>query len=163
MTTDEATRAEGMKLRPRNAARATLGALAAALFAAGGTGADAMTIRKVPGGPPGVETILLEGMIVAGDALTLQGYIAKVPVTTKIVAHLHSKGGLVGEAIAMGRVIYKNKIRTVVPSKASCVSACVIAFVGGRDWETGRPWQLKYSSARIALHSSRTGSIRART
>ena len=77
-----------------------------------------MSIKKVEGGPPGVETILLEGKIEEGDALALQGYIAKLPVGAKIVVHLNSTGGLVREAFATGRVIYKNKIRTVVPSKA---------------------------------------------
>jgi hypothetical protein len=154
MTTDEAERTEGIERRLRHAARAALGALAAVLLALVGTSAGAMTIKKVAGAQqPGVETILLEGRIVQGDALALQGYIAKLPVSTRIVVHLNSQGGSVPEAIATGRVIFKNKIRTVVPSNASCTSACVTVFVGGRDWETGRPWQLKYSTARLGVHS----------
>jgi len=129
-------------------------ALAAAFLLAGPAATTrAMTVKKVAGGEAGVETILLEGKIEDGDALALQGYIAKLPMGAKIVVHLNSTGGSVREAIATGRVIYKNKIRTIVPSKASCTSACVTVFVGGRDWETGRPWQLKYSTARLAVHS----------
>jgi hypothetical protein len=153
MTTDDLERASGLGLRPRNRAGAALGGLAAMLLAAGGTGAGAMTIKKAEGGEPGVEAILLEGKIEDGDALALQGYIAKLPVGAKIVAHLSSKGGSVAEAIATGRVIFKNKIRTVIPSKTFCTSACVTVFLGGRDWETGRPWQLKYSTARLGVHS----------
>jgi len=155
MTTGCARRAGGIAIRQRRAAGAALGAAAAALVAAGGTGtsAGAMTIKKVEGGPAGVETILLEGKIEEGDALALQGYIAKLPVGAKIVVHLNSTGGVVREAIATGRIIHKNRIRTVVPSKAACTSACVTIFVGGRDWETGGPWQLKYSTARLGVHS----------
>jgi hypothetical protein len=156
MTADDAEYAAGIGRRPRNLAVAALGALAAVLLAAGGTGAGAMTIKKVDGGEPGVETILLEGKIEDGDALALQGYITKLPVGAKIVAHLSSKGGSVPEAIAIGRVIFKNKIRTIIPSKVFCTSACVTVFLGGRDWETGRPWQLKYSTARLGVHSFRT-------
>ncbi len=153
MTTGSAERAGGIALRPGNVWGAVLGALAAVLLAAGGSGAGAMGIKKVEGGQPGVETIRLEGKIEDGDALALQGYIAKLPVGARIVVHLNSMGGSVREAIATGRIIYKNRIRTVVPSKASCTSACVTIFVGGRDWETGRPWQLKYSTARLGVHS----------
>jgi hypothetical protein len=127
-------------------------ALSTALFLSGWTPTGAMTIKKMAGGEADVETILLDGRIEEGDALALQGYIAKLPVGQKIVAHLNSTGGLVQEAIATGRVIHKNKIRTVVPSKASCLSACVVVFVGGRDWATGQPWQLKHSTARLGVH-----------
>jgi hypothetical protein len=152
MRTDDCERAKAAALG-RNAGSARLLALAAAFLVAGGSDASAMTIKKVEGGEAGVETILLEGKIEDGDALALQGYIAKLPVGAKIVAHLNSTGGLVQEGIATGRVIYKNKVRTVIPSKASCNSVCVAVFVGGRDWETGRPWQLKYSTARLGVHS----------
>jgi hypothetical protein len=157
MTADRARRAGGIAVRHRSAAGAALGAVAAALVAAGGTGtgAGAMSIKKVEGGQAGVETILLEGKIEDGDALALQGYIAKLPVGAKIVVHLNSTGGSVREAIATGRVINKNKIRTVVPTKAACTSACVTIFVGGRDWDTGRPWQLAHSTARLGVHSFR--------
>jgi hypothetical protein len=153
MTTDDRGLTGFAALGPRRIAGAALAIVAAALLAAGASGAGAMSIKKVAGGQPGVETILLEGKIEDGDALALQGYIAKLPVGTRIVAHLSSTGGLVREAIALGRIIHKNKIRTVVPSKAACNSACVIVFVGGHDWETGRPWQLKYSTARLGVHS----------
>src|SRR5262245_16355319 len=126
-------------------------ALSAALLLWDGASA-AMTIKKVAGGEAGVETILLDGKIEEGDALALQGYISKLPVGQKIVVHLNSGGGLVREAIATGRVIHRNRVRTVVPSKASCLSACVIVFVGGRDWESGQPWQLKHSTARLGVH-----------
>jgi len=150
-----ARRAGTVSPPPRNLARAAIFVLAAVFLAAAWTAAHAMTIKKVEGGEAGVETILLEGKIEGGDALALQGYIAKLPVAAKIVAHLNSPGGSVAEAIAAGRVIYKNKVRTVVPSKASCTSACVTVFLGGRDRDTGQPWQLKYSTARVAVHSFR--------
>jgi hypothetical protein len=118
MRTDDCERAKAAALG-RNAGSARLLALAAAFLVAGGSDASAMTIKKVEGGEAGVETILLEGKIEDGDALALQGYIAKLPVGAKIVAHLNSTGGLVPEGIATGRVIYKNKVRTVIPSKAS--------------------------------------------
>jgi hypothetical protein len=157
MMTDRGRRARGIAVRHRRAAGPALVAAAAVLVAAGGTGsgAGAMSIKKVEGGQAGVETILLEGKIETGDALALQGYIAKLPVGARIVVHLDSTGGSVREAIATGRVIHKNKIRTVVPSKAACTSACITIFVGGRDWETGRPWQLAYSTARLGVHSFR--------
>jgi hypothetical protein len=152
MTKGLARRAGGIRC---NMLAGTVGlVLSTALLLSGGAPiAVAMTIKKVAGGEAGVETILLEGKIEDGDALALQGYIAKLPAGQKIVVHLNSGGGLVREAIATGRVIHKNRVRTVVPSKASCLSACVITFLGGRDWETGQPWQLKYSTARLAVHS----------
>ena len=155
MTTVLARRARAIETRRRNLAGTGGLALAAALalLVAGSTAATALAIKKVAGGEAGVETILLEGTIEDGDSLALLGYIAKLPVGQKIVVHLNSTGGLVREAFATGRVIYKNKIRTVVPSKASCNSACVPVFLGGRDWETGQPWQLKYSTARLSVHS----------
>jgi hypothetical protein len=152
MAADHAERVTAAAFR-RNAARAPVLVLAAAFLFAGGAAASAMTIKKVEGGEAGVETILLEGTIEPGDALALQGYVTRLPVGAKIVAHLSSTGGSVQEAIATGRVIHKNRIRTVIPSKAACNSACVIVFLGGRDWETGRPWQLKHSTARLGVHS----------
>jgi hypothetical protein len=152
MTASDAMRPEAAATR-RGAAYALVLALAAAALAASAAAASAATLKKVEGGAAGVETVLLEGKIEAGDALALQGYIAKLPVGARIVLHLSSTGGSVPEGIALGRVIHKNRIRTVVPSKATCNSVCVTVFVGGRDWETGRPWQLKYSTARMGVHS----------
>lgn len=144
--------AGGVRRGNMPASRAGLALSAALVLSGAAATAGAMTIKKVAGGEAGAETILLDGKIEEGDALALQGYIAKLPVGQKVVVHLNSSGGLVREAIATGRVIHRNKIRTVVPSKASCLSACVIVFVGGRDWDSGQPWQLKYSTARLGVH-----------
>jgi hypothetical protein len=51
---------------------------------------------------------------------------------------LHSPGGVLGEALTMGRAIRKAKLSTVVPPNAYCASSCPLVFAGGVEREAGK-------------------------
>lgn len=54
---------------------------------------------------------------------------------------LHSPGGVLGDALAMGRAIRKAKLNTVVPENAYCASSCPLVFAGGVERDAGkRSW-----------------------
>lgn len=73
-----------------------------------------------------------------------------------------------GHLAALAGVLEQRKIKTLegeVMSKEQigqmlaglrpgmCASACSLAFLGGRDSVTGKPWRLKAASARLGFHS----------
>ena len=56
--------------------------------------------------------------------------------------------------MALGRFFHQAKMRTVIPgSPARCLITCAIAFLGGRDATTARPYRLKSSSGQLGFDS----------
>jgi len=49
----------------------------------------------------------------------------------QVVVQLDSPGGDVVSAIEIGQFLRQKEIWTIVPTKATCASACVLAFLGG--------------------------------
>ena len=73
--------------------------------------------------------LMLSGNLAAGDAARLADALdaAEAPVTLA----LHSPGGLVGEALEMGRMVRAEAVATEIPQGAACLSACPLVFAGG--------------------------------
>ena len=127
-----------------------------ALAALAATPAVALEISKHPSDSAEVNAIQLSGRIDEGDTLALQGYVSRLPEKPTIVVHLDSVGGRMQEAMALGRFFHRAKIRTVVSGNGKCISACGLAFLGGRDPATGKPYRVKTSTGRLGYHAFQT-------
>jgi hypothetical protein len=96
----------------------------------------------------------LKGRIERGDLLSLQALISKLPQTKSMTVYLDSTAGSLDEGIVLGRFFHQAKMRTVIAgSPARCVIACALAFLGGRDAATGKPWRVKTSSGQLGFYS----------
>ncbi|MBB3947083.1 hypothetical protein GGQ73_003047 [Rhizobium skierniewicense] len=73
--------------------------------------------------------IRASGTISVGDAAVLRGLLGVDGKKSVIV--FNSDGGSVTEALKIGRDLRRNGTDTFVPSDARCLSACILAFVGG--------------------------------
>lgn len=130
--------------------------LAALLSTIAAAQASALEISKHASDSPQVNAIQLAGRIEEGDTLALQGYIARLPEKAAITVHLDSVGGRMQEAMALGRFFHRAKIRTAVVANGKCISACGLAFLGGRDPATGKPYRVKSSTGRLGYHAFQT-------
>lgn len=74
--------------------------------------------------------ILLSGPIEDGDALRFRGFIAGLGGEIPPIA-LHSPGGLVKEAIAIGERVRQLNLNTLVLPGAYCFSSCPYILAGG--------------------------------
>lgn len=147
------TAAHRLFRRPR--AMAVL--LAAACCIALGTGgADAaVDIKVAPGSDPGQIAVEISGSFERGDAQRVQTYLAGLPKGPQITVSFHSTGGIIDEALRIGRHLHANRIRTAVVGKDRiCLSACALAFLGGRD-ASGTSFRLKGSEALLGFHGFR--------
>lgn len=105
-----------------------------------------------PGGTPGptvttpIETLRepLSVKLVSGGVLELTGTIdtgAADRVAAEMTARgeyittvsLNSPGGIVGEALAIGRLIREHGYATSVSAGALCASSCPLVFAGGKE------------------------------
>lgn len=117
--------------------------------------ARALEVRLSSESTPELTMVELSGQIVRGDAQRVQRFIAEQPKGRPIAVSFNSGGGLIDEALAMGRHFHAHGVRTYVSGKGrQCLSACALAFLGGRD-ETGRAYRVKGSEARIGFHNFR--------
>jgi hypothetical protein len=87
--------------------------------------AGQMTFELQPGG-----RLTASGEIVPGSAAQFEAEIAKRGEYVKTVV-LHSPGGSLDDALAMGRLIRARKLGTEVAARAYCASACPLVFAGG--------------------------------
>ena len=132
------------------------GLIGAAAMLIGTSAASALEFVKHASDSDTINAVELKGKIEPGDAVTLQAYIAKLPIKRVTTVHLNSLGGSFDEGMALGRFFHRAKIRTIVAGTGvTCTSACTTAFLGGRDPETGKPWRAKGSTARLGFHSFR--------
>jgi hypothetical protein len=133
--------------------RAATTALALTLTA---SAALAMDFTKHPSDSDKENAILGSGKIEAGDAFRLQTYLTKLPDRPITALYLDSSGGMVGESMEVGRIVYAAKIRTMVlGDKARCNSACTTIFMAGRDRETNKPYRVKGSANNLGFHNFR--------
>jgi hypothetical protein len=120
----------------------------------GATASPALEFRPHSSGNATVNAIEVVGRLEPGDAVALQAYIARLPEKDLTVVYLNSQGGAFEEAMALGRLFHRLKIRTAVVGKGvACSHACSIAFLGGRDARTGEPWRAKGSTALLGFRS----------
>jgi hypothetical protein len=81
--------------------------------------------------------LALTGTIAPGDAARFAQYLDE-RVGPPAVVTLHSPGGSVVDAIAIGRRIRAEEIATRVDSGAACLSACPYVFAAGTERIVGR-------------------------
>lgn len=132
-------------------------ALAAALAVAvlGPGRATALEIKLVPGEDPAITRVELSGPFARGDAQRVQTFLAALPRDRQIAVTLNSQGGLIDEALRLGRHFHANRVRTEVAGAGrECLSACALAFLGGRD-ASGAPFRVKGTQAQVGLHGFR--------
>ena len=84
------------------------------------------------------------GTIEPGTAETFAAEVHKHGSSVKTVV-LHSPGGSIGEAMAMGRLIRQKKFATEVADGRYCASSCPLVFAGGTNRRVG-------AKAAIAVH-----------
>ena len=130
--------------------------------------ADAAVIKTLsaePVSPPQIWTVpcthSLEGEIVAGDAARLQAELDRLPGQDhddrNFVLCLTSPGGNLAEGLKIGEIIRANWMATYVPQRASCLSACAVAFMHGRVafWEYWMNLRVIHPTAVLGFHAPR--------
>ena len=117
--------------------------------------AAAVEIKLGTSSDPSVTLVEISGRFERGDAQVVQTFLAGLPKGRQVAVNLASPGGLIDEALRIGRHFHANSIRTqVVGAGRDCLSACALAFLGGRE-ASGRSYRVKGSEARIGFHSFR--------
>jgi hypothetical protein len=114
--------------------------------------AAALDISKHAKDSAEVNVVLLKGTVTDGDAYELKTYLKTLPKKATTVVYLDSPGGNLREGLKLGNLFYEFKIETVVDDKASCTSACALAFLGGRDINE-KAKRTKVSTGRLGFHS----------
>lgn len=121
----------------------------------GAHSATAAEMRLVEGRAGQGVSIEIRGAIVKGDADRLAGLVRSAPRGRPEAVVLNSPGGSIGEALQMGRYFRANGITTMVRGNgAHCLSACALAFLGGRD-ASGALKRVKGAGAQIGYHAFR--------
>lgn len=104
--------------------------------------------------PDGQRVVSARGLIVGGDAERLAAALrtADRDAFGNKRLLLNSMGGLVGEALAMVKVMDQEKVTTIVEPKGECASACAqILFLSGVH-------RFVLDGGRLGLHSCREGA-----
>ncbi|TYC64154.1 hypothetical protein FMN50_01485 [Rhodobacterales bacterium] len=83
----------------------------------------------VDGGELG-QAIFMNGQIVSGDAQRFENFLASLEEAPKLVT-LHSPGGNVTEALAIGRSLRAAELETAMLSGLVCLSSCPYIFAAG--------------------------------
>jgi hypothetical protein len=78
------------------------------------------------------EVLLVNGGIEPGDADRFAAYLASLDAPPGIVA-LNSPGGVVGEALSIGRHLRESGADTIMLPGMACLSACPYILAGGVD------------------------------
>jgi hypothetical protein len=117
--------------------------------------ARAIEIRLAEPTDPTITFVELSGSIVRGDAQKVQAFLSQLPKERQIAVRLDSPGGLIDEALRIGRHLHANHIRTYVTGRSTqCLSACALAFLGGRDL-SGQTFRVKGSDSPLGFHGFR--------
>jgi hypothetical protein len=126
-----------------------LAAAALALLAA--TRAGAVEIKVIDDKDDKTATVLLTGMVAPGDGLKVRATIGALAATKAVTVQLDFAGGNRPEAMSIGQFFHRNRIRTVIPAKARCLSPCPLILVGGVDPLGGKASYVKYSTGSIGF------------
>ena len=115
--------------------------------------ASAMNVDRIDVGRTDVAIFLMEGDVESGDTLKLQRHIARLPASMPVSVILNSRGGNLEEGMDLGRFFYSARITTFsMGYNGICLSACSLAFLGGRDRATGKPARVKMTGGRLGFH-----------
>lgn len=86
------------------------------------------------------EVLFVTGPFNAGDGERITSAINRIQPSVIV---LHSRGGIVAEAMEVADIIHDRGIITYVPSRAECLSACVYVFSAGRE---------RFAEGQIGVH-----------
>ncbi len=115
--------------------------------------ATAATIERLEVGRNDLAVFAMNGRIAGGETITLQREIAQLPPDMPVAIVLNSPGGNLSESIKLGEFFYRAKIPTFVMGFGGyCLSACSVAFLGGRDRATGKPARFKMTEGSLGFH-----------
>lgn len=114
--------------------------------------------RPIPPGPlrfgadeaAGIGAVMtVEGAIGPGDSVRFRDALARAEATgdAPVAISLHSPGGSLQDALAIGRAIRAAGLSTLVPAGAICFSACPTVLFGGVERRVSR-------KAWIGMHQS---------
>lgn len=78
----------------------------------------------------GVGDVLLSGAIEVGDAERFNRFLREMSSKPQLIA-LHSPGGLVSEAQAIGQQVRDEELPAAVLAGAYCLSSCPYVLAGG--------------------------------
>ena len=111
-----------------------------------------VAIETVQAADSAVALVRISGTMERGDAQRVQAHLTSLGSGRQITVRLDSTGGAIDEALRIGRHLHANRIRAEVVGKGvNCLSACALAFLGGRD-ASGKGWRVKGSEAEIGFH-----------
>lgn len=88
--------------------------------------------------------LLLQGAIEAGDSVRFDVYLNELQDAPRFIA-LNSPGGVVAEALSIGRLIKEHQLDTVVSNGMVCVSSCPYIFAAGNQ-------RLAFAGGALGLH-----------
>ena len=115
---------------------------------------EALTFSIHSNNSRSLRAVIGQGDVDAGDTARLQTLLATMPRRKRTVIYLDSPGGNLYEGMKLGRYFFQEKIKAVIEGRNGiCASACALAFLGGRDEVTGKPWRAKSSTSRLGFHS----------
>ncbi len=98
---------------------------------------------EIPGAGP---ALYLRGAILPGDDARFERWLDEMPEPPARVA-LHSPGGAVTTALAIGRSIRMREIETHVLAEDACISACPFLLAGGVE-------RIVHREAWVGLHQA---------
>lgn len=103
--------------------------------------AEIVRLGEYPYMSNGIPHFLLKGQINTGDVSKVMQAIKvnqDMDLGSSAVVSFDSPGGNMEEGIKIGNFLAENAIATIMRKGEKCVSACALAFLGGRSfWPTG--------------------------
>jgi len=93
--------------------------------------------QELAGSVPHVTVIalIISGQIVKGDAKKVEALLSDIKHTNNVHTMrrllIHSPGGLIAEAMEIGRLARTNNFEVFIPQELTCISACVLVLAGG--------------------------------
>ena len=96
--------------------------------------------------------VSMTGNIEENDPQKLQTIFGSNPFSKEKFLVLNSFGGLVDAGIEMGLVVSNYGVRTIIPKKGRCFSACSMVFVAGWDDIRLTPARYKYVQHLLGVH-----------
>ncbi len=85
--------------------------------------------------PVSVAAIIISGQIQAGDASKVEALVSQINQYSDhrqiLRLLIHSPGGLIGEAMKIGKLLRANGFEVFIPRETRCISACVLILAGG--------------------------------
>lgn len=76
------------------------------------------------------QLLVMHGAVEAGDARRLEAYLSGLPNVPEIVA-INSPGGMVAEALEIGRMLRDREFETMILPGTACLSSCPYILAGG--------------------------------